>query len=546
MQSERGDMSTSEGLQPFMSLPLEDVTPFWSHLFSSWRETLGFGCKSVFNRDIDFYGDLVERHLSLKSPALSWFDRDKLISVSYDQLASEVDALTELWLSNPIKKGDSICIICSHSYHRIVALLTAFRLGLVPLLLDPTGPVPVQAVLETFEFTHLQADPAIKDWIPETLHSKILRLNEKSSLRGLDNHCYPAKSVGLRLIDPFSGNTPSVIEITAQNLFLRLLRDSYSVLNLKTGSRLATSLSLKDSTSPIIELMTLLCGASLTYVDDRMSSSLSAYLLTEPFDLIGISKDMMESLLRAHEKTPKTAEWKRWYRSPLESKYIIEWQSFTEKLSLKATPHADLHWAAPCAGIAFGSEWSTDLFDFAVYPTPGETWFLGEMASPETPTKAQAGRLVILSEREDEDFALPTPFILSQDEKAYRFLGCYPSGRSGLAFPEDLIQKCLEAPLSWHTVIELPVAHGSQFVLLAFMDERTPSMIQKKIEEDIGEFALPDQIETIPYVPKLSDKGEMDREWAKRLYMSGEFTRRRKIPVYSSLTKLKLLSLRKS
>ena len=543
MQSGRVDPTSTEELEAFISLPQGEADDFWTQLFTGWRETVGFGCKSILNRDIDLYGDLIERHLSLKIPALTWFDRGERVAVSYSQIAQEVDALAALWLSNPIEKGDSVCILCTHPYHRIVAILCAFRLGLVPFVFDPTGPVAVQALLEDFPSTHIHAEPGVKDWVPETLRASILGLDKKSSLSGLGAHRQAAKAVILRLLDPFCGNSPSVIELTAQDLFLRLLRDGHSILNLRRGSRLASTVTLKDSTSPLIELMTFICGASLTYLDDQMPARHLTHLLTEPFDLVGVSRSLIGVLLEANQNNPRSGEWKRWYRSPLESQHIIEWQDFAEQLSLQQTPHADFHWATPCAGIAFGSEWSTDLFAFDLYPAPGQTWFLGEMASPETPTKGLTGRLVITSEIEEETCESPTPFILASNEKAYRFLGCYPSGRSGLAFPEDLVYRCLEAPLFWHTVIELPTLNGSQFVLLAFMDTRTKGEIHKKIEQDIGLFAQPDQIEIVPFVPKLNQKGNIDSEWAKRLYMSGEFTRRSKIPVYSSLTNVKMLLL---
>lgn len=543
MNSERIAQDLSAAQPAFISLDPEDAHIFMAQLFSNWRETFGFGCKSVYNRDIDLYGDLIERNLAIKEAALRWWDRDELVSVTYSQIAEEVDILATLWLSNSVRKGESLCIVCSHPYRRIISLLCGFRLGLVPLLIDPTGPVVVKTALDANPCTYIHVDPDLTEWVPDDHRSAILRLTDRSTLNGLDSHRCPVQSVILRLTDSFSGNAASVIDIKAQDLFLRLIRDGIYILKLGRGTKICASTKLHDASSPIIELTTFICGAGLTILDDQPPAAQLNWLMAEPFDLIRISRAMIESLMLAHQRIPRSADWKRWYRSPLEAQHVLDWQNFKEQLKLQNTPYADLHWATPVSGIAFGSEWSTDLYDFDLYPVPGQSWFLGDMASPETQTKGETGRLVIQSENEEKPVCWPTPFILSKAEKAYRFLGCYPSGRFGLAFPEELVSACLASDSSWHTIVEIPVANGSHFVLLAFMDSRTKSELHKIITNAVGDFALPDQIEIIPYVPKITQKGAIDSEWAKRLYISGEFTRRRSITIYTALSNVKMLSL---
>ncbi len=534
--------SGSEALPPFMKLSPEDNSLFWLDLFRSWRESYGFGCKSVFGKDIDLFGDCIERNLSLDHPCLSWHEQGDLVSVSYSQVANEVEGLASRWLANSIQEGESVCIICDHPYRRLVSLLCAFRLGLIPLLINPTGPVVIQSTLDANPQDHLHVEPSLLKWIPEALRSSVLDLT-RDARRAKEACRYSSSAVALRLPDPFSSDMSALVELTAQDLFLRLIRDGHSILRLQKGSRMASYVDLQDSTSPFTELMALLCGASLICLNGETPESFIRHLMLESLEVIGISPKMMQPLMEAQLNTPRTGVWERWFRSPLVSHRILEWQNFTKQLDLEGTPHADLQWTASSAGIAFGSEWSTNLFDFDLYPAPGQSWYLGDVAAPLMPTKGSSGRYVTSLNAEDKPIDNPTPFILLAHENAHRFLGCYPTGRAGMAFPEELVYRCVELPLCWHTIIELPVANGSQFVLLAFMDPRSKSDLNKIIQENGGEFALPDQIEIIPYVPKLNQKGEIDAEWAKRLYLRGEFERRSKIPVYKALSKVRMLAL---
>jgi len=517
---------------------------FPNRLFNWWKRHYGFASKSFLTKDIDLYSDFVERNRSLEHPAITWFDRNNnKMNASYEQIAQEVDALCSLWLTNSIEAGDSIAIFCKHPYRRLISLLTAFRLGLCPSVLDPTGRVAVVNALDVLECKHIHADHSLLGWIPDEFKGRILKLDSSIPSRRIESYNYSPNHIVLRVLDSFSIDSSSVIEISAQDLFLHAIRDAYGVFKLNKGTRLASLVSLQDGSSPYIELMTLICGASLIMLEEDSFPASCLQLLSEDIDVIGFKKKQLEHYIAAQKRQPRTTLWKRWFRNPIDAVSIAEWQDFSNQLCLNEIPHADLQWVSAAAGIGFGTVWSTDLFDFNVFPAPGQSTFLGDVGNPSTDSKSDFGRFSLIKQLDEKPVVFSTTFLLSKLESSYRFLGCYPSGRSGMAFPDALVCRALLRSQTWHTVIENPLANGSQFILLAFMDDRSIDEMDKCVRTEVGEFALPDQIEKIDLVPKFTKDGLVDNEWCKRLYFAGEFQRRTKLTVYQAISRIKMSTL---
>jgi hypothetical protein len=258
--------------------------------------------------------------------------------------------------------------------------------------------------------------------------------------------------------------------------------------------------------------------------------------------LVEITPSLRDSITKINEGSV-SVKWGCWFRNILDSNDSKSWKEFDDKFRPNQIEHMDLLYMAPTAGIALGNPRHYDVLDTNIYPSKGSYWQLGDIATPENISTMGYGRYCSVHHASEEPKVYPSPVLLSPFLQGYKYLGCYPTGRMGKLYPSDKICECLACDSSWHVIIERPGSKGAEvgteYILLAFMEDRSVNELRTLVESNFGPDALPDLIEIIPLMPRFDDKGKINSSWCAQMYFRGEFNRRATINIYKMISKLR-------
>ena len=513
------------------------------HLFAWWRTHAGFNCNSIPERSIDLYADMVTRHQAAEFKALTYQIGSDTITLSYEQLDAEVCRLHSQWSATNLTPGAGVVIATRNPLTRIIALLAAIRAGLVPTLLLNKG--LGRSIQEIFwvDPALIHADRDLAYALPEDLRSRCLPLEGRvDSTPERAGHQAP-DSPALQFFNPYKQGPEGVQSLTAGSLFANLLRDSSLVLGLKRSSRIATFRGYGPP-SPFIELCALFAGCHYLSLDPDGAEVAQNLCLGQELDLIHLPL----TIAKKWQSNPPASvpKWDCWIKDALEAIEITSWASVVVSLKINEIPSASLHWSLQTGTVILSSLWTHSVYDLDLLPAPGVPWHLGELKSPDTEAKMGFGLYCQMIGKEEDSIAVASPLMLARNGDAYRLLGTTPKGRSGVAFPERIACIALSLETAWHVIVaqeSLSEPDGIEYVLLAFMDPRTPTEIQTILEREVGPDGVPHQICIIPLLPRFDDDGMLDFSWIKRNFLNGDLERRATSPVYKALSAFKLAIL---
>jgi len=516
---------------------------FQLSLFGWWRKEHGFGCKSIIDHDIDFFSDLVNRHDMPDRLAIEWLKSGARQTLSYSELRASILLQEGQWPST-LQPGQTVAIVSADPVLRIVTLMAALRRGLVATVIPATGPSRLAYNLTAVDCQHLLVDPGYWSWVPAEWKTRLVLPTAAGKPTGHASFCYPKDAIALRTLDPWIENG-GIHALRASELFTTLIRDGYRILGMTRGARLAWCPDSGDE-GPFLELATLLCGGTITLLDEHHAEASWRLLFEAEHHAVRISRRLIECYVQLATAGGKPPNWRRWFRHPVESIDPSPWLQFTQQCSLETIPQAQLAWSATSGGICLGSVWSPDIGNWRLYPPSGLVWQLGQVGEPGRRTLSDFGRLCLFETSEAEPVPLPTPFMLSKSGDAFRFVGCYPAGRQGRPYPREVVSQALRRAGAWHAIIEIPNVNGLEtpsYTLLGFMEDRTASELVSLLEREVGTDAIPDDIVMIPLVPRLLEDGSIDEAWIQTAYLNGEYDHRIRHPVHQAISRFKLALL---
>jgi hypothetical protein len=292
---------------------------------------------------------------------------------------------------------------------------------------------------------------------------------------------------------------------------------------------------------PFAELSSLLVGATFFFLDSNAWKNSLETILNLETDAIVIPAKARNMLIeRSGGQKPL---WRGWIRNVIDCLDYQSWRAFSQAMALDEIPHADLQYAPQLAGIAFGNAWTTDLLSMGVLPPSGAHWHFGDLLDPSLPAVVNHGRLCGLIPKEGGVVAAPTPFMLTPFDAAFRFVGCYPPGRRGAAYPAKQVVALLKGQGAGHAIVEKPGAEGVEsrtfYILVAFRDPRNSESIARFIQDHWGEGAVPDETIESSIYPRLLANGQVDSGWVTRMYFNGELSRRADSPFYQAMSTFK-------
>lgn len=511
-------------------------------LLAYWYQNQGYNSKSFPQKTVDLYADCLLRHVSRDDASLRWFEEGKQQEATFSELHLAVMACAECWHGNRISQGSRIAILSASPFNRTVALIAGFRLGLKVSLIPVTGPLMLQQHLQRLSPDYLHCDSAYESWIQESTPSTLVNRTVSLPLGASDSFHYQKDEIVLRLLDPYSECEGAVIEIAAGFLLERLLHDALLILELDRGHSYAGMSPISNGVAPFPELSTLLVGATYFFIEPSDWHSHAGTLLQSSFDIIAIPGQARNALIDSGFKADLNL-WKRWIRNPTECLDYQSWREFGDATGLGEIPHADLLYSLQMAGISLGQPWNTDFLNMGLHAPAGAAFHLGDLINPEAPSALNHGRLCGVTLVDEVSTILPTPFMLTRFDGSFRFVGLYPPGRQGKAYPISSVIEVLQTSEAQHAVIERPGAEGVEsktyFILIAFNEERTEDELALVIKTSLGEAALPDEMVKVPLYPRLQPNGKVDLDWVSRLYFRGDLILRAEREFYRAMGVLK-------
>lgn len=537
------DRDVPESFNDFMQRSQALEWDFNLEIADWWHKNFGFQYKSRIGSQIDLYHDLILTHVPHDLEALVWYEDSLRRALTYAQLDEEVEILARIGRANGLKPGKTVAIVAARIHRRLIAILAAIRLGLVPSIIEPKGPAYIANQLTILNCDYIYSESAFLGGIPEQMMPRLLdyALEGKVHPPGEHTEGYRSSDTALRILDAPGMGVETVFSVAACDLYRGLIRDGYFIFGMRRGSRALSLASFEGM--PYFALAAFLMGASVTIIRKDGLQHQAEKLLANDYDLIGFDHEAMGLLHDKVKTIPRSGNWARWFRDARSTMNPAPWLEFSERLGLQEIPRCDVLWQTPSVGLAFAGTWTTDRFEQALYPVPGMSWALGDMSAPLNPSSSAYGRFCAIESIEEEPVHIPTPVMLVALGSGYRCLGRYPVDSNTKGYPADLVQKLLDRQGGWHLLLEKPMVNStnpSRMVLLSFMDARSESSLRKLIQEELGGDAVPDEIEMIDLMPCFDDDSELDHQKCGDYYFKGEWHRRQALPLYRSIAKLML------
>jgi hypothetical protein len=355
---------------------------------------------------------------------------------------------------------------------------------------------------------------------------------------------YAGQTTVALCFDPASPTPEQALPVTADSLYLGALRDGIFALGLKAGQTCAAPGWHLLESQPSLVLAVMLCGGAWLHIESDDLDNHSERLLERPIDVLGVSRRLRDQLRHHPPVGEKT--WRYWFRHPAESVDFTPWQDFVRKVQLEKTYSGNVLWNAAWGGAIVFSQRCYGKHHLSVYPAAAMVWQLSILEAPDLPCLGGWGRLALGIEHEGDISWTPRPYILVPYLKAWNYLGQQPQGRAGRSYPRQEVLELVASQLPYAAMVEALVDRGGadpRHVLLVFGKDIAPSTLQTLIAEELGAEFMPDRIEVLPFLPKLSPEGGADQAWCQFHYLSGELYRRQRSAVHLCLSELKRLVL---
>jgi hypothetical protein len=517
---------------------------FWKALLTYAERRLGYPAKSVAGVRYNFYHDLLVQHKAQTKPALIWFEKTQWQTLSYQELNQAVDSLAANWEKQGVQAGEVLALLHPPGPNWLIALLTAFRLGLSVAILPPQGNAFVERRLENIAPTWLAIDPLYRHQLASSWQDKVLSYQLSAAQPTRQSYEYSGSEIAAVCLNPSSPEIDQPVPVTADTLYLSALRDGILALALKPGQICAAPGWHFLESQPALILAVLLCGATWLHIELSALETSPERLLEQPINVLGVSHSLRNLLLRKPLAGKKT--WHYWFRHPAEATDLTNWRNFMQVMQLETLFSANLLWNTALGGAILFSARCRGHTHLQVLPAAGQNWQLDIINTQNLPSVAGWGCLSLGKTTADEIVWTPTPYLIAPYRGYWHYLGAYPRGRAGRTFPRQELLALLQPKYDYLALVEVAMFGDNTDplqVLLVFGKVLVCKDIETCIQRELGAEFMPDRIEYLSILPKRSADGGADPEWCQTHYLSGELYRRQRSTVFSGLATLKMLIL---
>jgi hypothetical protein len=518
----------------------------------------------------DLFYELAERHTgSQRSAIREYAPASGFRDWSYDELSQRAKVLAATWAARGVGPGKTVCVVVEVSLAYVIGLLAAWYCGATVTLVPPEGssfvrwallgagvdPKPKPGVPgDVYVFAGTKARP----WVSSFGQACLLPAEGKLGARpARDAHRFAAKDVVARVFSPLGETQDELVELSAEQLYLSLLRDGLLVMQLSSGKAVAAPGFSELQFKPALVLMTLACGA--TWVEMGMEEVGDGRALLEgKIDRLGVTPTLRERL-RKHPLLRK-AKLERWFRNVADDGDPAGWFEFAGALAPLGIRGMNYFANLAAAGSLLFSSWSLQFCGTDVWRSPGLPCKLGEPNGTGMPPLADIAMLV------PAKFPKGSPgiqgglpecamgrLVLAVSPTSDRFIKNLGSHRAGMVLPEGQLEDVLEAKYpDWvrcATLVSLPTHGGATRAIVALLVFVHPSgegpgeaALAAFLRQALGEERCPDRVEIFELNPKLTDPKrsptEVDRAACRSQYISGSLWGKRHSSVFRQLAAL--------
>lgn len=506
---------------------------------------------------IDAYHDLIEAHLGRGRPAYCCSrDGQSLTELSYEALHSACVALSEEWRARQVVAGQSLAILCPSGPSRLIAVLAGLRLGLVVSVVEPRGRRYVLNRLRLIAADHVAAGPDFA-WYGYDQAASSLPISVASGAQSVLTmaHRYGPDDPMLRFASPLAEGEDSRCELSAMACMTRLLSDALVLLPIAAGERVAAVGRDNQLVEPTLWFATLLAGG--TFVDLRLSDCQNnpALLGEANIHVMLAGAPLLDILLS--QPVELTSTWKRWSVDPTGKLEWNRWWTFCERFQQGAVHTFNAVYLPQFGGCLAISPKTKRLDPLRIVPAPGVSWALHDVSGVGAPVPVDNGVLTVAGCAR----AQVGDLMVAGSQSAYGLAGAVRSRVDGLPYPEQEVVALVRehAAVAHAAVVVLPdreiMNHGAPCLLL-FVDPfwcddggLGPSVcamdclcdeMRRRIIEELGSAACPARVEAFALSTRQS-QDSVDQVWAVGQYVTGLLYKKRELPAFLAIAKLRRL-----
>lgn len=526
----RGGRATDGWIASWLPISQGDPAGFHEVMFAHAGARRGSILKSRPRDGFDIYHDCVTALLGRRRTALLGREGEGWTSVSYESLHARCNGLAAAWLEEGAAPGQTVAVVAHPGIDQAVALLTAFRLGMLPTLIPPLGPTFVRDALRRCEAERVAAAGRHRGLLGAA-SGGALPVNAGAKGTGpTGSFTYPTGKPAARLLTPFGTTENGLAEVSAQTLLEGAVRDALFAYTLDSPDTLAAPGFELTQHEPALLLAPLVVGATRAYLAEADLAAEPELLGQLGVTILGLHRHVRDQWMREQRKLPPAI--RAWFRSLTDEVDGNSWDLFWKTVPGPKQPNFSVVNGAAAGGAALFSAPSSLAPSTRLWPAPGVSWSLGEIGA--TLVNALNDTGVFRIQRGEEVDPAFVQAIIGRWEAGFVYGGSLDLGPDSHPYPYALAEEVLgrlptvrhaaafSAPGRW--------LNESRIVLLAFVEARHPGEkppvelheLEALLRRELGPRFVPDRIEILPLRPRILD-GVVDRAWCRSQYFTGMF-----------------------
>ncbi|MBK9265473.1 MAG: AMP-binding protein [Polyangiaceae bacterium] len=495
------------------------------------------GHKSRPGEGYDLYHDTIGVHVGQRRRAFVAASASGDTDITFDNLHHRSAALSIAWAQMGVAPGKSVAIVLPVSVDHVIALVACLRLGAVVSTVSPDGPTFVQNRLERLQPDHVVTSDKLARHCGDFAEKRIQFVAPAMTNTSAPSHWYASDEPVLRILSPFGDPAGDPVEVCADKLYESLIVAGLFVFALDKSDTLAAPGFSPAQFQPHLLLSAFVAGAAYAEMPASDVEADAKIVSRTGTTVLGVCRSVRDALVRqGSSNVPKGL--RAWFRSLTEKFDIERWVQFQNIAWERKVPGFCIAASSAASFVhLFSPPAAPNVAALRVWPAPGASFALAEIAAGELPSLRDAGVYAPLVEGKPADpSGLPT-MIFARESDGYVFAGSVDLGHDAHAYPADEVVRVVESHRAVrHAAVVVTsgkYTNDAVVALLVFTDDHrdaegrvvfrfTPDDIRALVMREMGPTALPDRIEVFPLRPRIVE-GKVDAAYCRDQYLGGLF-----------------------
>ncbi|MFO0660571.1 MAG: AMP-binding protein [Polyangiaceae bacterium] len=540
----RGGRANDAWMRTWLPATWSSPAKFYEGLYASFGARRGAVFKSRPGSAHDLYHECVSAHLGKRRTALIGREGVGFDRVSYETLHARCNALSAAWLDLGVEPERVVAIVLPTGIDQAVALLTAFRMGLVVSVIPPWGPSFVRDALTKIQ-PELTVSSGRHGALPAGLQATQLPVSAGSRVTGTaGSFTYAAGKVAAKLLAPFGTTEDGTTEVEASVLLDGAVRDAALVYALEPSDVVSAPSFEPMQHDLCLLLSTLVAGATFASLTEADLASEPGILGAHKVSVLGLTRKSRDVLMST--KGGLGASVRSWFRSLTDVIEPDRWDAFFRAVPDRKQPGFGVVTSSTSGGVSLFSAPSFEAPSLKVWPAPGRVWQLSNPAAGDLPAIGESGVFTLMNGDEGEVSAVQA--VIGRWGDAYAYAGSLDIGPDAHPYPFSLLEEVVTrvGDVKYASAFDVPGrwvndARGGVWLFVEPPVGDEPGVdlgqIKTEITRELGVRFLPERIETVPLRPRIV-KGEVDRAWCRSQYLTGVMRRKARSEAFRLIGRL--------